>query len=54
MWLDVETWLPLLSMSLAGAICFGVARRSLFVGGLGSDLQGTRILPFVFSLLVLR
>jgi hypothetical protein len=25
MWLYVETWLPLLSISLTAAICFGVA-----------------------------
>ena len=25
MWLDIQTWLPILSISLTAAICFGVA-----------------------------
>jgi len=39
MWLYVQTWLPLLSISLTGAICFGVAS---FVMGQAKPRTRTR------------
>jgi len=42
MWLYVQTWLPLLSISLTAAICFGVAS---FVMGQAKPRTHTR--PFL-------
>jgi hypothetical protein len=43
MWLYVQTWLPLLSISLTAAICFGVAS---FVMGQAKPRTRTHTHPF--------
>jgi hypothetical protein len=47
MWLYIQTWLPLLSISLTAAICFGVAS---FV--MGQAKSGTW--PLLMTLAVIR
>jgi hypothetical protein len=43
MWLYVQTWLPLLSISLTAAICFGVAS---FVMGQATLVLVLTLAPF--------